>query len=130
VTHAKVAQPSDLQQCPLVQVNRYDALLGGKDSYAADRRAVRQLLRAASEALDSARANRAFLQRAVRYLAGEAGIRQIIVTIASTVTVGHGSAGCERECERRICPVRVGARPVHVRVRDYRPSLAGCAARQ
>src|ERR1039457_1966245 len=101
VTHAKVAQPSDLQQCLLVQVNRYDALLGGKDSYAADRRAVRQLLRAASEALDSARANRAFLQRAVRYLAGEAGIRQIIVTIASTVTVGHGSAGCERECERR-----------------------------
>jgi hypothetical protein len=56
----------------------YDALLGGKDNYAADRQAVRQLLQAAPEARDSARANRAFLQRAVRFLAGEAGIRQFI----------------------------------------------------
>jgi S-adenosyl methyltransferase len=56
----------------------YDALLGGKDHYAADRHAVRQLLTAAPEARDSARANRAFLQRAVRFLAAEAGIRQII----------------------------------------------------
>ena len=52
----------------------YYALLGGKDNYAADRQAVRELLRVAPEARDSARANRAFLQRAVRYLAGQAGI--------------------------------------------------------
>src|SRR6266581_2046868 len=56
----------------------YDALLGGKDNYAADRQAARQVLKAAPEARDSARANRAFLQRAVRFLVGEAGIRQII----------------------------------------------------
>jgi S-adenosyl methyltransferase len=56
----------------------YDALLGGKDNYAADRQAVRQVLKAAPEVRDSARANRAFLQRAVQFLAGEAGIRQII----------------------------------------------------
>ena len=56
----------------------YDALLGGKDNYAAARQTVRQLLKAAPEARDSARANRAFLQRAVRFLACEAGIRQII----------------------------------------------------
>src|SRR5580698_1926094 len=42
----------------------YDALLGGKDNYAADREAVRQVLKAAPEVRDSARANRAFLQRA------------------------------------------------------------------
>jgi hypothetical protein len=58
--------------------DRYDALLGGKDNYAADRQAVRQLLKAAPEARDSARANRAFLQRAARFLAGEAGIRQFL----------------------------------------------------
>jgi len=56
----------------------YDALLGGKDNYAADRQAVRQLLEAAPEARYSARANRAFLQRAVRFLSAEAGIRQFI----------------------------------------------------
>src|SRR5712691_3892102 len=51
----------------------YDALLGGKDNYAADREAVRHVLKAAPEARDSAQANRAFLQRAVRFLVGEAG---------------------------------------------------------
>jgi hypothetical protein len=56
----------------------YDALLGGKDNYAADRQAVQQLLKVAPEARYSARANRAFLQRAVRFLAAEAGIRQFI----------------------------------------------------
>jgi hypothetical protein len=56
----------------------YDALLGGKDNYAADREAVRHVLKAAPEARESATANRAFLQRAVRFLVGEAGIRQII----------------------------------------------------
>ena len=56
----------------------YDALLGGKDNYLADQEAVRRMLKTAPEARDSARANRAFLQRAVRFLVGEAGIRQII----------------------------------------------------
>src|SRR5216684_8153210 len=56
----------------------YDAYLGGKDNYAADREAVRQVLRAAPEVRDTARANRAFLQRAVQFLAGEAGIRQFL----------------------------------------------------
>jgi hypothetical protein len=77
----------------------YDALLGGKDNYAADRRAVRQLLRAAPEARDSARANRAFLQRAVRYLAGEAGIRQII-----DVGTGIPAAGNVHEVAAQIAP--------------------------
>jgi len=56
----------------------YDALLGGKDNYRSDREAVRRLVKVAPEARDSARANRAFLRRAVRYLTGEAGIRQMI----------------------------------------------------
>ncbi|MCW2930977.1 MAG: hypothetical protein JWM19_1939 [Actinomycetia bacterium] len=56
----------------------YDALIGGKDHYRADQEAVGRLLEVAPEARDSALANRAFLQRAVRFLVGEAGIRQIL----------------------------------------------------
>src|ERR1022692_3363048 len=56
----------------------YDAYLGGKDNYAADREAVRQVLRARPEVRDTARANRAFLRRAVRFLASETGTRQFI----------------------------------------------------
>jgi hypothetical protein len=51
----------------------YDAYLGGKDDYAADREAVRRVLQTGPAVRDTARANRAFLQRAVRFLAGEAG---------------------------------------------------------
>jgi hypothetical protein len=67
----------------------YDAYLGGKDNYAADREAVRQVLRAAPEVRDTARANRAFLQRAVRFLAGEAGIRQFIDIGTGIPTAGN-----------------------------------------
>ena len=56
----------------------YDACLGGKDNYPADRDAVRRLLASAPQTRDSARTNWAFLQQAARFLAGEAGIRQII----------------------------------------------------
>jgi O-methyltransferase involved in polyketide biosynthesis len=56
----------------------YDALLGGKDNFAADR-AVADRLAAAKPALrHNVRANRAYLGRVVRYLAGEAGIRQFL----------------------------------------------------
>jgi hypothetical protein len=77
----------------------YDALLGGKDNYAADREAVRKLLKAAPEARDSARANRAFLQRAVRYLVGEAGIRQII-----DIGTGIPAAGNVHEVAGQMAP--------------------------
>ncbi|WP_268890475.1 SAM-dependent methyltransferase [Actinomadura macrotermitis] len=48
----------------------YDYYLGGKDNFAADRAAVAEVLKAAPEAAALARANRAFLGRAVRWLAG------------------------------------------------------------
>jgi hypothetical protein len=56
----------------------YDALLGGKDNYAADRDAAAKLLAAVPDAAAAARDNRAFLGRAVRFLADEAGIRQFL----------------------------------------------------
>ena len=56
----------------------YDYWLGGKDNFAADRAAAEQAIAAYPAIVLSVRANRAFLARAVRYLAGEAGIRQFL----------------------------------------------------
>src|SRR5512146_1493524 len=56
----------------------YDVLLGGKDNFEADRRAAREILKLVPTAALDARENRAFLSRAVTYLAGEAGVRQFL----------------------------------------------------
>ena len=56
----------------------YDYFLGGKDNFAADREAGRQILRQSPEVRSTLRANRSFLGRVVRFLAGEAGITQFI----------------------------------------------------
>ena len=56
----------------------YDYWLGGKDNFAADRKAAREALAAYPGMAHLARANRAFLGRVVRYLAGEAGVRQFL----------------------------------------------------
>jgi hypothetical protein len=56
----------------------YDYWLGGKDNFAADRAAGEEALGAFPGLISSVRANRAFLARAVRYLAGERGIRQFL----------------------------------------------------
>jgi hypothetical protein len=69
---------SDIDTSKPHPARMYDAYLGGKDNYPVDREAVRQVLKAAPEVRDIARANRAFLQRAVRFLVVEAGIRQFI----------------------------------------------------
>jgi S-adenosyl methyltransferase len=56
----------------------YDYFLGGKDNFAADREVARQALAVAPSFRTAVRENRAFLGRAVRYLAGEAGITQFL----------------------------------------------------
>ncbi|MES9538067.1 SAM-dependent methyltransferase [Spirillospora sp. NPDC049024] len=56
----------------------YDHLLGGKDNYEVDRKVADGLLKIIPSMRLVARENRAFLGRAVRYLAGEAGIRQFL----------------------------------------------------
>jgi SAM-dependent methyltransferase len=56
----------------------YDYFLGGKENYAADRRAVEKVLALMPGSSASARSNRAFLVRAVRYLVEEAGITQFL----------------------------------------------------
>jgi S-adenosyl methyltransferase len=56
----------------------YNYWLGGKDNFAADREAAEQAMAVNPEIVKDVRANRAFLTRAVRYLAGECGIRQFL----------------------------------------------------
>jgi hypothetical protein len=56
----------------------YDYFLNGKNHFEADRELARQVLATTPSARTAARENRAFLGRAVRFLAGEAGIRQFL----------------------------------------------------
>ncbi len=56
----------------------YDYLLGGKDNFAADREAAKQLIEAIPDVAAIARDNRSFLGRVVRYLATHGGIRQFL----------------------------------------------------
>src|ERR1700742_3969762 len=56
----------------------WNYLLGGKDNYPVDREAAESILALVPTLVDSARAERGFLIRVVRYLAGAAGIRQFL----------------------------------------------------
>ncbi|WP_417554500.1 SAM-dependent methyltransferase [Microbispora sp. NBC_01189] len=56
----------------------WNYLLGGKDHYAVDREAGDMILRMFPDIARIARQQRRFLVRAVRYLTGEAGVRQFL----------------------------------------------------
>jgi hypothetical protein len=67
----------------------YDYGLGGKNNFEVDRQGVDALVKAFPGALELGRANRRFLQRGVRYLVAEAGIKQIIDIGSGLPTVGN-----------------------------------------
>jgi S-adenosyl methyltransferase len=92
------------------QARIYDYLLGGKDNYAADRAAVDAVLKVAPELGFTARANRAFLGRVVRYLTAEAGIRQFL-----DIGTGIPTAGNTHQVAQAVAPE---SRVVYV---DYDP---------
>src|ERR1700722_15765859 len=56
----------------------WNYLVGGRDNFEADRRAARLLISAAPVMAEIGPVSRAFLRRAVTYLAAEAGIRQFL----------------------------------------------------
>jgi hypothetical protein len=56
----------------------YGCWLGSKDHYPADRVAAEEVIRERPQVVAGARANRAFLARSVRYLAGQCGIGQFL----------------------------------------------------
>ena len=92
------------------QARMYDYLLGGKDNYAADRAAIDAQLQIYPDVAFAARANRAFLGRAVRYLTAEAGIRQFL-----DIGTGIPTAGNTHQVAQEIAPE---TRVVYV---DYDP---------
>jgi S-adenosyl methyltransferase len=88
----------------------HDYWLGGKDNYAADRAAGDAVIAAYPGIVESVRANRAFLARAVRFLAAEAGIRQFL-----DIGTGIPAANNTHEVAQSQAP---GCRVVYV---DYDP---------
>ena len=77
----------------------YDYWLGGKDNYAADRVAGDAALEAYPDLVSSVRANRAYLSRVVRQLAGQAGIRQFL-----DIGTGIPTANNTHEVAQRLAP--------------------------
>ena len=67
----------------------YDYLLGGKDNFAADRETAAIALEGWPTVRTAARENRAFLGRAVRYLAEEAGVTQFLDIGSGLPSVGN-----------------------------------------
>ncbi|MBG0821718.1 SAM-dependent methyltransferase [Planomonospora sp. ID91781] len=73
--------------------------LGGKDHHPADREAGEMVKQLIPGIVEAARADRAFLGRAVRHLAGEAGIRQFL-----DIGTGLPTADNTHEVAQRIAP--------------------------
>jgi hypothetical protein len=105
------ADPSD-RTAPEIDVSRphaaciYDYYLGGKDHFDADRVTAEKALESWSAVRTGVRENRAFLGRAVRYLAEEAGIRQFL-----DIGTGLPSANNVHEVAQSVAP---DARVVYV----------------
>jgi hypothetical protein len=76
-----------------------DYLLGGKDSFAADREVADRVLASVPAGRTAARENRAFLGRAVRYLAAERRVRQYL-----DIGTGLPAAGNVHEAAQRAAP--------------------------
>src|SRR5215471_19487829 len=81
------------------QARVYNYWLGGKDHYEADRAAGDEVARCRPHVVAGARANRAFLARAVRYLAGDCGIRQFL-----DIGTGLPAPGSTHELAQQIAP--------------------------
>jgi hypothetical protein len=73
--------------------------LGGKDNFPVDRQVGDQILEAFPAIVENARASRAFLARVVRYLAGDAGVRQFL-----DIGTGLPTANNTHQVAQRVAP--------------------------
>jgi S-adenosyl methyltransferase len=93
-------------QLPLLDTGKPHAarvrnyLLGGKDNFAADREMSERLLRIHPGIAQMAREERRFLTRSVRYLTGEAGIRQFL-----DIGVGLPVGAATHQVAQRMAPM-------------------------
>jgi hypothetical protein len=77
----------------------YDYWLGGKDNFEADRKAAEEVIAVRPTIIRDVRAKRAFLGRAVRFLAAEAGIRQFL-----DIGTGIPAANNTHEVAQSVAP--------------------------
>jgi hypothetical protein len=77
----------------------YDYWLGGKDNFAPDREAAEKVMEVFPGIIPGVQANRAFLGRAVQYLAGEAGVRQFL-----DIGTGIPTKGNVHEVAQTVAP--------------------------
>jgi hypothetical protein len=77
----------------------YDFWLGGTDNFAADRELGERFVAADPAVIAGVRSNRAFLRRAVHYLAAEAGMRQFL-----DIGTGIPTADNTHEVAQRAAP--------------------------
>jgi hypothetical protein len=93
------AQPPEIDTSVPHSARIWNYWLGGKDNYPVDRDAGDQFRQAFPEIVEVARSSRAFLVRAVGYLAGEAGVRQFL-----DVGTGLPTADNTHEVAQRVAP--------------------------
>jgi trans-aconitate methyltransferase len=91
--------PAGIDTSRAHQARIYDYWLGGKDNFAADREAAEQALAAYPRLRRGVRAQRAFLARAVAYLAGPAAIRQFL-----DIGTGIPTANNTHEVAQSVAP--------------------------
>jgi hypothetical protein len=92
-------EPPDIDISVAHQARVYNYLLGGKDHFAADREVGDKAIQVYPDLRVAARVNRAFLGRAVRFLAAEAGIRQFL-----DIGTGIPSANNTHEVAQGVAP--------------------------
>ena len=104
--------PADQAPAPEIDTNRphparmYDFYLGGKNHFAADRETAGKMMAAAPSTRTGARENRAFLGRAVRFLAAGVGVRQFL-----DIGTGLPTTGNVHEVAQAVAPSAASSTP-------------------
>jgi hypothetical protein len=99
IQRADAARPVKIDTTKPHSARIYDYYLGGKDHYAADRETAQRAMQSWTSVRTAVRENRAFLGRAVRFLAGEVGIRQFL-----DIGAGLPSANNVHEVAQSVAP--------------------------
>jgi hypothetical protein len=99
VTQDQPGQPPQIDTSVASIARIYDYWLGGKDNFKADREAAELMIQQYPDIVTGVRKNRAFLGRAVHYLAAEAGIRQFL-----DIGTGLPSSNNTHEVAQRAAP--------------------------
>jgi hypothetical protein len=98
-THGQEPEPPEIDTSVPHSARIWNYWVGGRDNYPADREVGDQIEKIFPSIVAMARHDRAFLVRAVRYLAGEAGIRQFL-----DIGTGLPTMDNTHEVAQRVAP--------------------------